>query len=85
MRAKDRETVDAVFYDVSFPDRFASEVGEHMTPSGLAKEVKKLSPHDPRVLAVHLKPEHRTEILSELHALPFPVETPEAGDVITLS
>ncbi len=83
-RAKERETVHAVFYDVSFPDRFAAGLDEHMTPSGLAREVAKLAPHTPRVLAVHLKPEHRAEILAELDALPFAVETPEAGDMITL-
>jgi ribonuclease BN (tRNA processing enzyme) len=81
-RARERADVPAVFFDVSFPDRFADTVGEHLTPSGLRREVKKLEPHTPRVFAVHLKPEFREETMAELRALPFPVEVPSAGDTI---
>jgi ribonuclease BN (tRNA processing enzyme) len=83
-RARSRDAVHAVFFDVSFPDRFASQLDEHLTPAGLVREVKKLEPHRPRILAVHLKPEYHDEVRAELSALPFPVEIPSKGDVISI-
>lgn len=83
-RARSLPRVDAVLYDVSFPDRFADVLNEHNTPATLAREVAKLRPHRPRVVALHLKPEFRDETREELRALPLDVEIPSAGDVLEI-
>jgi 3',5'-cyclic-nucleotide phosphodiesterase len=81
-RARNRKGLRAAFFDVSFPDRFAGSVDEHLTPHGLRAEVEKLQPREARVIAVHLKPEFREETIGELKGLPFPVEIPENGEVL---
>jgi 3',5'-cyclic-nucleotide phosphodiesterase len=81
-RARDRDGLCAAFFDVSFPDRFAGIVEEHLTPRGLKAEVMKLRPREVRVIAVHLKSEYREETMAELEALSFPVEVPENGEVL---
>jgi cAMP phosphodiesterase len=60
----------AAFIEASFPDRLAdlAELTGHLTPAGLAAEAAKL-PDDIPVYAVHIKPDYREEVESELSAL----------------
>jgi 3',5'-cyclic-nucleotide phosphodiesterase len=81
-KARNRAALRAAFFDVSFPNRFAGSVSEHLTPRGLRAEVEKLLPRKVRVIAVHLKPEFREETIGELTALPFPVEIPGNGEAL---
>jgi 3',5'-cyclic-nucleotide phosphodiesterase len=83
-RARKQTALRAAFFDVSFPDRFAGSVDEHLTPRGLRAEVEKLLPRKVRIIAVHLKPEFREETKRELEGLPFPVEVPENGEVLEI-
>ena len=64
------DRVRAVFLEASFPDRmgdFAS-VTKHLTPSLLAAEIEKV-PGEAEVIAVHIKPAHRDEVVKELEGL----------------
>jgi cAMP phosphodiesterase len=59
--------LDAVFVECCFPDALAwlAEVSLHLTPCMLARELAKLR-RSTRVIAVHLKPRFRAEIIGEL-------------------
>lgn len=63
--------VAAVFIEASFPNSMAqlAEVSGHLTPTGLAAELRKLTHNHFDVLAVHLKPSYRQTLLEELNAL----------------
>jgi cAMP phosphodiesterase len=60
----------AVFMEASFPDRMSdvADVTKHLTPRLVAAEIEKL-PGEPEVIAVHIKPAYRSEVVSELQAL----------------
>ena len=66
--------LDALFLEASFPDALAelARVSGHLTPGGLAAELSKLSHDAAEVLAVHIKPTYREQIVAELHALGIP-------------
>jgi ribonuclease BN (tRNA processing enzyme) len=63
----------AVFLEVTFPDALAelAAVSRHLTPATFAGEVAKLRRPVP-VIAVHLKPRYREQIVRELEALNLP-------------
>ena len=65
---------DAVLIEASFPDSMAklAEVSRHFTPGSLAQELRKLNHNGLDILAVHLKPAYREEIIAELNALNIP-------------
>lgn len=66
--------LDALLIEASFPNRMAklAEVSRHFTPATLAQELKKLNHNGMDIMAVHLKPSYRTEIIDELNALNIP-------------
>ena len=49
-----------------------AEVSRHFTPGSLAQELRKLNHNGLDILAVHLKPAYREEIIAELNALNIP-------------
>ncbi len=75
-RANQIPHLKAVFLEVTFPDGMAwlADAAKHLTPSTFAAEVGKLKPLKkwPAILAVHLKPRFREQILAELKAQHVP-------------
>jgi len=66
-----RPDIAAIFIEASFPNSMGklAEVSGHLTPEGLAAELRKLSHHQFDALAVHLKPSYRETLVKELDAL----------------
>ena len=66
--------LDALLIEASFPDRMAklAHVSRHFTPASLGQELKKLTHNGMDIMAVHLKPTYREEIIEELNALNIP-------------
>lgn len=66
--------LDALLIEASFPDRMAklAEVSRHFTPASLVQELKKLTHNGMDIMAVHLKPTYREEIIEQLKALNIP-------------
>src|SRR5688500_11741971 len=66
--------LDALLIEASFPDRMSklAEVSRHFTPASLSQELKKLNHNGMDIMAVHLKPTYREEIVNELNALNIP-------------
>jgi cAMP phosphodiesterase len=66
--------VEAILIEASFPDSMAklAEVSRHFTPASLKRELSKLNHNGIDVLAVHIKPAYRQEIIDELNALDIP-------------
>jgi ribonuclease BN (tRNA processing enzyme) len=64
-------TVDALLIEASFPDSMAqlAEVSRHFTPASLGRELGKLNHNGLDILAVHIKPAYREQIIAELKAL----------------
>ena len=78
--------LDALLIETSFPDRMAklAEVSRHFTPASLGQELKKLNHNGMDIMAVHLKPTYRDEIIEELKALNIPkLSVMEPGKVYT--
>jgi cAMP phosphodiesterase len=75
-KANQTPNLKAVFLEVTFPDELAwlADAAKHLTPATFAGEVRKIktSKNRPAILAVHLKPRFRDQILSELKALQVP-------------
>jgi ribonuclease BN (tRNA processing enzyme) len=67
-RANPRLT--AAFVECTFPDSMheLADVSAHMTPATFAREVKKL-PASVQIVAIHIKPRYRSEVLAELTRL----------------
>jgi cAMP phosphodiesterase len=65
------DKVDAVFVECAFPNdlRELAAISHHLTPDGLAGEMKKLQRNDCRTYVVNLKPAYRDRIVSELCAV----------------
>jgi len=63
----------ALFLEASFPESMAwlAEKARHLTPRLFQQELKKLL-RQPQVIAVHLKPAYRQQILQELSQLAVP-------------
>jgi cAMP phosphodiesterase len=66
--------LDAILIEASFPNSMAklAEVSRHFTPASLAEELHKLNHNGLDILAVHLKPAYREQIIEELKALNIP-------------
>ena len=66
--------LDALLIEASFPDRMAklANVSRHFTPASLDQELKKLNHNGLDIMAVHLKPTYRDEIIQQLNALNIP-------------
>lgn len=63
--------LDALLVESSFPDALArlAEVSGHLTPEILKRELSKLAHEGADILAMHIKPAYRDEIVRQLHAL----------------
>ncbi|HEX8458755.1 MAG TPA: 3',5'-cyclic-nucleotide phosphodiesterase [Pyrinomonadaceae bacterium] len=66
-----RPDISAIFIEASFPNSMGklADVSGHLTPEGVAAELRKLSHNHMDVLAVHLKPSYRETLVRELDAL----------------
>jgi ribonuclease BN (tRNA processing enzyme) len=66
--------LDALLIEASFPDRLSklAHVSRHFTPASLGQELKKLTHNGMDIMAVHLKPAYRQEIIDQLNALNVP-------------
>jgi ribonuclease BN (tRNA processing enzyme) len=66
--------VDALLIEASFPNFLAklAETSGHLTPDALGQELKKLAHKDLDILAMHLKPSFRQQLIEELAALNVP-------------
>lgn len=66
--------LDALFIESSFPN-FLSDLAAksgHLTPAALGEELRKLTHRDLDILAMHLKPSFRLQLIEELAALKVP-------------
>lgn len=62
------KNLKAIFIETSFPNRMkklADDSG-HLTPSGLAGELKKIHNGSPDIFILHIKPQHLPEIKEEI-------------------
>ena len=66
--------LDALLIEASFPNEMAklAEVSRHFTPASLGEELKKLAHNGMDIMAVHLKPTYREEIVRQLDELRIP-------------
>jgi len=66
--------LDALLIEASFPNSLKklADVSGHLTPEGLGSELGKLTHADVEVLAMHLKPSFRLQLIEELKALGVP-------------
>ncbi|HWS52606.1 MAG TPA: 3',5'-cyclic-nucleotide phosphodiesterase [Pyrinomonadaceae bacterium] len=66
--------VDALLIEASFPNALSklAEVSGHLTPEALGAELRKLRHDHLDILAVHLKPSFRQQVVSELADLGLP-------------
>ncbi len=69
-----RAKVDALLIEASFPNSLSglAEVSGHLTPEALGAELRKLKHRDLDILAVHLKPSFRQQLVRELADLRIP-------------
>jgi ribonuclease BN (tRNA processing enzyme) len=70
----DEPRLDALFIESSFPNSLAklAATSGHLTPAALGEELRKLSHKDLDILAMHLKPSFRLQLVEELAALGVP-------------
>lgn len=70
----DVKHLDALLIEASFPNGMAklAEVSRHFTPASLGEELKKLTHNGMDIMAVHLKPSYRQEIIKQLDDLQIP-------------
>jgi ribonuclease BN (tRNA processing enzyme) len=66
--------LDALLIEASFPNslRKLADASGHLTPEGLGAELRKLKHQDMEILAMHLKPSFRRQLIEELAALRVP-------------
>jgi ribonuclease BN (tRNA processing enzyme) len=66
--------LDALFIESSFPNSLSklAEKSGHLTPAALGEELRKLAHKDLDILAMHLKPSFRLQLIEELAALRVP-------------
>jgi cAMP phosphodiesterase len=78
--------LEALLIEASFPNRMAklAEVSRHFTPASLSEELKKLTHNGMDIMAVHLKPTYRDEIVKQLEDLQVPkLRVMEPGRIYT--
>ena len=70
----DVQQLHALLIEASFPNKMAklAEVSRHFTPASLGRELKKLTHNGMDIMAVHLKPSYRDEIIRQLEDLGIP-------------
>ena len=76
--------LEALLIEASFPNRMAklAAVSRHFTPASLSEELKKLTHNGMDIMAVHLKPSYREEIVKQLEELQIPkLKVMEPGKV----
>ncbi|HSD48131.1 MAG TPA: 3',5'-cyclic-nucleotide phosphodiesterase [Pyrinomonadaceae bacterium] len=76
--------LDALLIEASFPNGMAklAEVSRHFTPATLGEELKKLTHNGMDIMAVHLKPSYREEIVRQLEDLQIPkLQVMEPGKI----
>ena len=76
--------LDALLIEASFPNGMAklAEVSRHFTPATLGEELKKLTHNGMDIMAVHLKPSYREEIVKQLEDLQIPkLQVMEPGKI----
>ena len=76
--------LDALLIEASFPNKLAklAEVSRHFTPATLGQELKKLTHNGMDIMAVHLKPSYRDEIIRQLDELGIPkLQAMEPGKI----
>ena len=66
--------LDALLIEASFPNSLKklADVSGHLTPEALGAELHKLRHEDIDILAMHLKPSFRQQLVEELEALKVP-------------
>jgi ribonuclease BN (tRNA processing enzyme) len=66
--------LDALLIEASFPNSLSklAETSGHLTPAALGRELRKLAHEDLDILAMHLKPSFRQQLVEELEALGVP-------------
>ncbi|HEX8294394.1 MAG TPA: hypothetical protein VF570_21745, partial [Pyrinomonadaceae bacterium] len=66
--------LDALLVEASFPNSLKklADVSGHLTPEALGAELRKLTHEDVDILAMHLKPSFRRQLVEELAALGVP-------------
>jgi len=65
------EHLHALFIEASFPNSMEglAKASKHLTPASLQKELMKLNHNGMDILAVHLKPAYREQVIAELKEL----------------
>jgi cAMP phosphodiesterase len=65
------ENIRAIFIETSLPEEMTdlAELTGHLTPAGLAYELKKLGAYHPQIYLYHMKIQYRREILREIALL----------------
>jgi cAMP phosphodiesterase len=74
--------LSALFIEASFPNSMSelAEVSRHFTPASMNADLKKMSHNGIDILAVHIKPAYREQVIDELRALKIPnLEVMEPG------
>ncbi|HEX6187954.1 MAG TPA: hypothetical protein VFZ40_07730, partial [Pyrinomonadaceae bacterium] len=63
--------LDALLIEASFPNamRELARVSKHLTPETMAQELRKLDHNGIDILAVHVKPAYRAQVIEEIKAL----------------
>jgi hypothetical protein len=72
----------ALFIEASFPDSMEglAKASKHLTPASLRSELTKLNHNGMDILAVHLKPAYREQVVGELNQLKIDkLQVMEAG------
>jgi len=80
-QARQIPDLKAVFVDVSYPNELEdlAAAAKHFTPQSLASDLRKLN-RDVQILAVHIKPTGREQVIQQLHALNDPRITVAESD-----
>jgi cAMP phosphodiesterase len=65
------KTLHALFIEASFPDSMEglAKASKHLTPASLRSELTKLDHNGMDILAVHVKPAYREQVIAELNLL----------------
>ncbi|MGD9563342.1 MAG: MBL fold metallo-hydrolase [Pyrinomonadaceae bacterium] len=65
------DSLDAVMVECAFPDHLAelAEISHHLTPNGLAAELKKLARADTTIYVTNIKPAYREQTVDQIVGL----------------
>ncbi|MCE5262094.1 MAG: 3',5'-cyclic-nucleotide phosphodiesterase [Deltaproteobacteria bacterium] len=85
--AEKEKNVRAIFVETSLPEGMAdvAQMTGHLTPEGLARELRKLGPVHPQIYLYHMKIQYHREIRSEIDRIgDSRVHILHDGEVITI-